>query len=707
MKCKNCGSEVKEGTVFCSICGSRQMVEGLRSKHEISFTDAPIDTRAEVLKPKKKSGGCCGCLFTIVLIILIIFGVVKLIGWYRSYSYNKFVKESLLVDKNEVKELTSDEKKQDWNNDGISNEEAEKIGLNITIADSDGDGLSDKDEINIYKTNPLKYSTMSDIYSDGHKVALGYDLTRKYETFAILETPNPMLKVEIDDAHDMKFYYKEYKGLVPEGYYLGFQPFRLFSFTGEVDVEMDNPNNYQVISYDLITNKVKKVSSKVENSNLVFTVSDDNPILITYKENIIKKMNDSALSELNSKFTNEVKKEYFVVAFPIVTFLFNQPVYVLEIDNNIIKGGSDEAFATEINSQTNGKYKVEHYYTNEKGIDIIQSMIGELSNEIYSNVGEENKSFIDLVVSYKRVSSKNELYEYLDLEFGDKNDKTSEEVEANDLFDEKYSNMNCTYCSDSGFKVDINAFPFQNLSTEKSNGGVCAGFSYITASIYNNGGIPKNLEGIYNMDNDSYMNIWNKNLYNYKPTDKELIKYADNKRKNENILNSSKMSSPDSEVVKALEYYWEKTNSDVRMKKFGWAWNNTFETRSYIDSSTIDNVVKKFKEGKIVNVFLLGEGQHAINAYKITEDKNDPDILYIKAYDNNFPNDMFWNADSSKKVKYDVTIIVKRVYEKTWLGTKTKYTYLYNPINSDSYKYETMGNNYDGILFLDENNKVL
>ena len=707
MKCKNCGNEVREGSVFCGVCGSRLLVENLRSSHEISYMEAPVDTRPETLKPKKKkSGGCCGCLFSLLMIILIVIGIIKLVGWYREYSYNKFVEESLLVDNDVDFDLTDEERSQDWNNDGISNEKAEELGLNIVASDSDGDGLSDADEINIYKTNPFKYSSTGDIYSDGYKVALGYDLTKTYETFAILDTDNPALKVEIDDAHDMEYYYKDYTGLIPEGYYLGFQPFRLFSFEGEVDVNLDNPNNYKVISYDIITGDVSNISSRVEDDDLVFTISNNNPILIVYKESVLKNMNTDALANINLKYTNDVKKEYYVISFPLVTFLFNHPVYVLSVDNSIVKSSSDEVLQEEINTKANGKFKIEHYYTNDTGIQIIQSMLGDLSKQIYNNVGEENKSFIDYVVSYRKVSSKNELYSYLFGEYGD--DSTEDtESESDNLVDDKYSNMSCTYCADSGFDVGVNAFSFQNLSTEVSSGGVCAGFGYITTNIYNNGSMPKSISNSYDMSGNSYNLIWNKQLYNYDVTDDELALYNDNIRANENKLNSSTMSSPDNEVVKALEYYWKKYNDETRMAKFNWAWNNSMDTYTYIDASTVDNLVKQFAAGKIVTVSLLkSDSQHAINAYKITEDVNDPDILYIKAYDNNFPNDMFWSSDSSNKVKYDVTITLKRVYEKTWYGTKVKYEYVYNPIYSSSYIYSTVST-MGGILFVDENNHVL
>jgi hypothetical protein len=41
--------------------------------------------------------------------------------------------------------------------------------------DSDQDGLSDADEINIYGTNPLKSDTDGDGYLDGDEVKNGYN----------------------------------------------------------------------------------------------------------------------------------------------------------------------------------------------------------------------------------------------------------------------------------------------------------------------------------------------------------------------------------------------------------------------------------------------------------------------------------------------------------------------------------------------------
>ena len=713
MKCTKCGSEVKEGYVFCTICGTRMMVEGVKSKHEISMTQNLLNSIPDNKKERNSGGGCCGCFIIFLILILLVFGVIKGISWYKEYQFNKFIEETLLVDDSFKAELSEEEKNEDWNNDGITNGEAEKLGLNVTVLDSDGDGISDYDEINVHNSDPLKYSTMDDIYSDGYKLKNGKDILTKYETFEILDTVNPFVKVEIDDAHDMSFVYKDYDGFIPDGYYLGLQPFRLFSFNGEVDIEFDNPNKYEVVTFDLITYEVKKLKSKVDNGSVVFTVTDDNPIMVVYKQNVIKSMSESSLSSINNNYKNQVKKDYHVISFPLVTLLFDHPVYVLEADNTILKGGTDEEFQSEFNEKAEGKFKISHHYTNYAGIRFIKMLLGGLTSEISKNVGEENKGFIDYIVTYKRVSSDLELYDYLlgiystDDSDEEDNDDGEPVYDTTDPYGEKYDNLNCNLCADSGFKVDVNAFKFENLSTKVSSGGVCAGFSYITTNIYNGGKMPRTVVGEYDMRSSEYEPIWNKQLYSFEPTDEGLKTYAD-LEKTYTELDSLSMSKPDNEIVKALEYYWKDYNASTKVSTLNWHWNHAFEKHTFVEENTVKNIVNQLKNGKIVSVSLLKSGaSHAVNAYKIVEDKDNPDILYLKAYDNNFPNDMFWSINGNGKIKYDVTIVLKKVYENTLFGEKVKYSYEYNPISSSSYNYGTYNKTFDGIYFYDENNRAL
>jgi len=59
--------------------------------------------------------------------------------------------------------------------DGLTDEEEKKLGTKIDVADSDGDGVLDSDEVNGYKTNPNKADSDGDGYEDGYEIRRGYN----------------------------------------------------------------------------------------------------------------------------------------------------------------------------------------------------------------------------------------------------------------------------------------------------------------------------------------------------------------------------------------------------------------------------------------------------------------------------------------------------------------------------------------------------
>jgi outer membrane protein OmpA-like peptidoglycan-associated protein len=76
-----------------------------------------------------------------------------------------------LTDGEEVNKYNTDPKKADSDGDGLSDyDEVKKYSTNPNKADSDGDGLSDADEILKYKTDPNKADTDGDGLSDGDEV---------------------------------------------------------------------------------------------------------------------------------------------------------------------------------------------------------------------------------------------------------------------------------------------------------------------------------------------------------------------------------------------------------------------------------------------------------------------------------------------------------------------------------------------------------
>ncbi len=61
-------------------------------------------------------------------------------------------------------------KSTDADLDGLTDSEETKLGTDPHKLDTDGDGLSDYAEVNVYKSNPLKASTRGDGTTDGWKV---------------------------------------------------------------------------------------------------------------------------------------------------------------------------------------------------------------------------------------------------------------------------------------------------------------------------------------------------------------------------------------------------------------------------------------------------------------------------------------------------------------------------------------------------------
>ncbi len=96
---------------------------------------------------------------------------------------NKLIESPILKDSDhdgltdiEEKALGTDPNNPDTDGDGISDgDEVKKYKTNPLNPDTDGDGISDYDEIFIYKTNPLSSDTDGDGYRDLDEINNGYN----------------------------------------------------------------------------------------------------------------------------------------------------------------------------------------------------------------------------------------------------------------------------------------------------------------------------------------------------------------------------------------------------------------------------------------------------------------------------------------------------------------------------------------------------
>ena len=74
---------------------------------------------------------------------------------------------------------------EDADQDGLTNAQEVALGTNPMKADTDGDGISDAAEVNIYHTNPLLADTDGDGVPDGVEIAAGTDPKNPASRFAI------------------------------------------------------------------------------------------------------------------------------------------------------------------------------------------------------------------------------------------------------------------------------------------------------------------------------------------------------------------------------------------------------------------------------------------------------------------------------------------------------------------------------------------
>lgn len=63
----------------------------------------------------------------------------------------------------------------DTDGDGLTNDEEKTAGTNVAKPDTDNDLLGDREEVQVYGTDPLRADTDDDGYTDGQEVRSGYN----------------------------------------------------------------------------------------------------------------------------------------------------------------------------------------------------------------------------------------------------------------------------------------------------------------------------------------------------------------------------------------------------------------------------------------------------------------------------------------------------------------------------------------------------
>ena len=241
MYCKYCGKEVSDNAVYCKSCGKPigKYLEEIKQNPENSMS------------PKKRRSPLKIILCIILIGSIVIVGANLFLSFYGESDGSTV---GYTVDSNPTSEYTVPEdiledislQVEDYYKqisevpsdiEGWSVYDKYKYGLcTANGSDTDGDGLTDKEEIEIYNSDPLKMSTAGDMYTDGYKVENGLDLFAfvQYDGSDTITDDSGAISLKIESPKDVDAcvvdmtgeYRNGSEGLyenTPEQYYYAYQ----------------------------------------------------------------------------------------------------------------------------------------------------------------------------------------------------------------------------------------------------------------------------------------------------------------------------------------------------------------------------------------------------------------------------------------------------------------------------------------------------
>lgn len=577
--------------------------------------------------------------------------------------------------------------------DGLSQYDKAAMGLDESDdSDSDGDGLTDREEIEVYGSDPLKSSTAGDLYLDSYKVEHGMDLHTYYEyenmdDFYIVSAERDGEIVEIDlhsdfvklrpTAPESALVSINLDGeAVPENFEI-YQELRIWNFEGTLSLDFSARENLKDLTdfdiavldiddymyycdYDIDENGWVSLDyefSYLSEYRIIIGKSLD-PLKDTKKQNheCISYYND--YSRTSSGFSTSVdvslNERYLVLNSPILNLIDipasiyyacdNEPGKIEDVKayaNYIFGGGKPENLLIETKLKTN------------KGLNFLYSALCHvLSYFEYDGTDFKYRHFIFCYFDYDKAVVNSSLAD----------------INENSIVN---------------FSPEIDELPFSNFASEYSEDGNCLGIAHLTSYLYNNKEFPSS--GSYTIDNKAVQWDLTTDEENATLLDSGLSDYKSTEFV-ENYKLPDSLSNGEQEFVKMIGCYWAEGNDKVSLN------NYMLKTKKSYDYSLVQYMMAYIDNGKILDVYFLFDNGigHAINIYDYYIDDVDKDIIHFKVYDSNFPLSFI---SDNPYVFNSFVLDIKR--ERNFWGLYKTFTYSYHPITTDlTYKASTKGHRF-------------
>lgn len=624
---------------------------------------------------EKKRSGCLFVILKVLFVMLLIITVTSGYKWYKQRELKEKELENIIVMNTEDMLDSFKNKKSDI--DGWSQYDKIQKGLSPRDnSDTDGDGLTDREELEVYSTDPLKVSTSGDNIPDGYKIQNGLDVTEKIENKQIeeslFEQSIKEIKLKNKEVENFGAVTREVdikvNGVKPV------KAFRVESYTGEVEIDftdwIDSAKNYiGFIMTDTITDNLSEVNIKDGKIEAEVSGAAYIGILEDLKSKVYTDLSDSG----NSSYFGGSKA--LILRSPISELLGEPVLFIVEKQTISFGTGNRSEYLSNVAHTKYGMpIQVHHTYADPIEYETLKSILNLFMSgkALEAAIPEENKA--DFKITAKALM--NTFLTMTEVDNGEWNIKFDESLVADD---EKQNNDKPSeYISSFSFKRDV--FPFDNFSTYVSTGGNCAGFANITTAVFNKKFYPIESSSVfedepysYSIDHEDLATLLDKGLSDYKSLNYWNDTYDSLKDKNNITVDSDRM------FLEFMGYKWAELNNCENRLQF---WSDRPQW------STIEALKKYLASGdKIASLSMHSETGHAVNIYGMYQDEDNSDVWYLLIYDNNFPDNTFCGEEINNRMK------ITKSYKKTVTGNIEEYfTYDFYPVDG----YESYRWLYDG-----------
>ncbi|MCR5670148.1 MAG: thrombospondin type 3 repeat-containing protein [Butyrivibrio sp.] len=603
--------------------------------------------------------------------------------------------------------VNMDEVKAQWADtpseiDGWSMLDKVNAGLQpIKNFDSDGDGLTDKEEVEIYGSDPAKTSTADDLYTDGYKVEHGMSLNAHYDRENIEFKGNACEEVILTakTVNDLNAHVEDADNSRIEGYTV-YKTYKIYNYNGTLDIDTSDIINTEGIKAADITVLIahwyggEMWSSKaVVNGSVItpdyeFDGSNGYVVVLARKDSVFSpskpEYKDGALNS-GSGASNFL----YVHIFSFRNLFFNAKPHLYYVPT----GNKNADQFTK-----NYLLAISYHIVDGYGLD-------GLSDADIKEVSETKLKALKAVVERFPAFAFNSVNDELGpkhffLVYNDKIVLNPEDYKASVTGIKTIKN---DPHSNTGFDITKDAFPFENFGSEYANVGNCAGIAAFTAQVFNEKSAPSS--GSY--ASNSYTNGVNTVSWdisndetNDTLTDSELWDYKGHLFVSDHADKSGclqGLTNGEQEFVKMIGAYWAEENDVVRSAGATYYISDKIGTFSW---DTIKIMMDRLDSGEILSLSLIGTGlgAHKVNVvnYKQIDDGNTV-IFYI--YDCNYP----LNQDNSSFIDNTLTVW-KTEYPE---GYQESFKYCYKPINDDEYNSEVNSEGIKRFVVTDHHHNIL